>query len=243
MLSSTAKPFKLLVMMTLSYASRLSNVAVLGAFALALTGLSTGCAGKQKKNTGSAGAGSEVDWGLGSLDRSRCSEKGKRVITADVNRDNQPDIWKLYEVVKQDGEEVQILACKQSDLNQDGKVDVVDHYDSNGEVKMSEFDFDFDGHFDQTRFFVDGILVRDEKDMDFDNRPDYISYYEGGTVARIERDSNSDGKVDEWQYYEGGTLDRVGYDTNGSGKPDQWDRGPDKTAEEGDGSSSTEPVL
>ncbi len=199
---------------------------VLLATSLLAGAFAVGCGGTQKVG-GSGAAGSEVDWGMGNLDRSRCKESGKQVVTADTNQDNKPDVWKFYA----EGSETQRLLCKQVDLNVDGKVDLVDHYGADGKVEMSEFDLDFDGRFDQTAFYKLGKKVRLERDMDFDGRPDYVEFYENGRIARIERDSNNDGRVDEWQYYDNGKLDRIGYDTKGDGKADKWDRAPEEEAQ------------
>ncbi|MCG5056329.1 MAG: hypothetical protein KA712_25565 [Myxococcales bacterium] len=198
------------------------------------------CGGSQKKNTANAAGGSEVNWGMGNIDRSRCRESGKQVVTADTNQDNEPDVWKFYA----EGGETQRLSCKQVDLNLDSKVDLIDHYGDDGKVEMSEFDLDFDGRFDQTVFYSAGKRVRLERDMDFNARPDYVEFYENGKVARVERDANGDGRVDEWQYYENGKLDRIGYDTKGDGKADKWDRAaeePQAQAEAEPAAAATEP--
>src|SRR5690349_3986760 len=59
------------------------------------------------------------------VDRSKCSDKGKQVITADTNQDKKPDVWKFFVMAG----DVQILSCKQVDLNHDGKIDIVYYYD------------------------------------------------------------------------------------------------------------------
>lgn len=200
--------------------SSLVSAVLAGVF---LAGAAVGCGGTQKKGAAGAGSGG-IDWGMGNLDRSRCKESGKQVVTADTNQDSKPDVWKFYA----EGGDSQQMVCKQVDLNLDGKVDLVDHYGGDRKVEMSEFDLDFDGRFDQTIFYKDGRKVRSERDMDFDGRPDYVEFYENGRIARVERDSNADGRVDEWQYFDNGRLDRIGYDTKGAGKPDKWDRAPEE---------------
>jgi len=192
-----------------------------------LAGLVTvGCGGSQKTGTASAATTAADAWGTANVDRSRCKEGGKQVVTADTNQDEKPDVWKFYA----EAAGGQALTCKQVDLNVDGKVDLVDHYGADQKVEMSEFDLDFDGRFDQTVFFNAGKKHRLERDMDFNGKPDYVEFYENGKVVRIERDSNGDGRVDEWQYYENGKLDRIGYDTKGTGKADKFDRAPEETA-------------
>ena len=162
------------------------------------------------------------------VDRSKCDDKGKQVITADTNQDKKPDVWKFFATTTLNGQQVQALSCKQVDLNHDGKIDIVYFYDDRGaQTTLEEFDLDFDGKFDLTVYYVQGKKVREELDTNYDQRPDLWKYFEDEKLVRIERDTNNDGKVDEWQYFEGGKLDRIGYDTTGSGRVDRWDRAPE----------------
>jgi len=164
-----------------------------------------------------------------SVDRSKCSDKGKQVVTADINLDKKPDVWKFFTTVQQNGQSVSVLTCKQVDLNHDGKVDMVYYYDETGaQTTLEEFDLDFDGQFDVTTYYVGGKKVRKEEDTNLDKRPDVWTYLEDEKIVRVERDTDFNGKVDEWQYYEGGKLDRIGYDTSGSGQIDRWDRAPEE---------------
>jgi hypothetical protein len=163
-----------------------------------------------------------------SVDRSKCSDKGKQIVTADTNLDKKPDVWKFFTSVQQGGQTVSVLSCKQVDLNHDGKVDVVQYYDESGnQITLEEADLDFDGQFDVTIYYVNGKKVRKEEDTNLDKRPDVWTYYEDDKIVRIERDTDYNGKVDEWQYYEAGKLDRIGYDTTGTGRLDRWDRAPE----------------
>jgi len=198
--------------------------AVLG---LGLTAL-TGCGSTPRKDDNGLAANSNVP-AAPSVDRSKCSDKGKQVITSDTNQDKQPDVWKFFATgTDSAGQAVSVLSCKQVDLNHDGKVDIVYYYDASGaQTTLEEFDLDFDGKFDLTVYYVNGKKVREELDTNYDQRADLWKYYEDEKLVRIERDTNYDGKVDEWQYYEGGKLDRIGYDTSGSGRVDKWDRAPE----------------
>jgi hypothetical protein len=189
------------------------------------------CAETQKPAMQAAAADSNVP-APPNVDRTKCDDKGKQVITADTDGDRKPDVWKFFQTVQQNGQQVQVMTCKQVDLNHDGKIDLVSYYDDTGsQVTMDEADLDFDGKFDMTRYFVNGKKVREELDTNFDQRPDVWRYFEDEKLVRQERDTNNDGKVDEWQYYEGGKLDRIGYDTTGTGRVSKWDRAPE--AEEG----------
>jgi hypothetical protein len=191
-------------------------------------GLVLGCAGAQKTVGGPSSdlKVSSEDFGA-KFDRSRCDDRGKQMVSMDANGDGKADVIKLFLPVNQDGHAVQQLVCKQTDLDFDGKIDLVQYYGPNGELFMDEYSLNYSGKFNGRTFFQDGKKVRAEKDMDFDGKPDYFEFFEGGKLVRVERDHNADGKVDEWQYYENGRLDRIGFDTTGSGRVDKWERGPE----------------
>jgi hypothetical protein len=185
--------------------------------------LAGACGSKQQTPVSSAG----TQAGGIQVDPTRCNPSGKQVVTADVNNDKKTDVTKLYEVREVGGNKVQILTCKQVDLNHDERIDIVYHYDQAGALTLEEFDLDYDGRFDGWAYYQNGQRVREDRDMDLDGRPDHNEYFEGGRKVRIERDTNRDGKVDEWEYYENGKLDRIGYDSTGAGRADKWDRAPE----------------
>jgi hypothetical protein len=211
----------------------------IGAFGMAAL---TGCASsapKQQAEMVSSAPGTNVP-AAPNVDRSKCSEAGKQVVTGDTNMDKKPDVWKYFVSKSVGGNTVQVLVCKQVDLNHDGKLDLVTYYDDTGNsIEMEEADLDLDGKFDTIYYYANGKKVREENDMNFDSRPDVWKYFEEEKLVRIERDTNNDGKVDEWQYYEGGKLDRIGYDSTGSGKVDHWDRAPEGEEESGGGGAAT----
>jgi hypothetical protein len=197
--------------------------------ALLLGAALLGCGSKQTPGAGNPASGLKVsgsDFGA-KFDRSRCDDQGKQAVTMDANGDGKPDVIKLFVAVAQDGHTAQQLVCKQTDLDFDGKIDLVQYYGPNGELFMDEYSMDYSGKFNGRTFYQDGKKVRSEKDMNFDGKPDYFEFYEGGKLARVERDRNGDGKIDEWQYYENGRLDRIGWDTTGSGRVDKWERNPE----------------
>ena len=191
--------------------------------------LAPGCGSKQTPGAGDPTSGMKVsstDFGA-KFDRSRCDDQGKQAVTLDANGDGKPDVIKLFIATAQDGHTTQQLVCKQTDLDFDGKIDLVQYYGPAGELFMDEYSMDYSGKFNGRTFFQDGKKVRSEKDMDFDGKPDYFEFFEAGKVVRVERDRNADGKIDEWQYYENGRLDRIGQDTTGSGRVDKWERNPE----------------
>src|SRR5882724_5329661 len=104
------------------------------------------------------------------IDRSKCSDRGKEIVTADTNLDKKPDVWKFFQTVNVNGQKVQVLTCKQVDLNHDGK-------------------------FDLTVYYANGKKVREELDTNYDQKADLFKYYEDEKLVRIERDTNNDGKI------------------------------------------------
>ena len=193
---------------------------------LGVVGLSflLGCSGEAQKAQPETGGKRGLEGAK--EDRSRCNTSGKRVVTLDLNQDKQPDVWKIYAVKSEGGSKVEVLTCKEQDLNYDGRKDVWIYYDDQGSRQMEEMDLDFDGKVDLVTIRRGGKVVRQELDTNYDGKPDIIKYFEDEVLVRVERDSNNDGKVDYWEYYEGGQLDRVGYDKDGDGKPDDFDRAP-----------------
>jgi hypothetical protein len=166
-------------------------------------------------------------------DRSRCDDKKMRIVRLTTRGDGRPDIWKFYAATVESGTKLDVLVCKQVDLNHDGRVDVVAYYDATGNVVKEEIDLDFDSKFDETVFYEAGRVLRKELDRNHDGRPDVWSYYENDKLVRIEKDTQFRGRVDCWEYYEAGKLDRIGWDTTGSGRVDRWARAPDEPDEEG----------
>src|SRR5262249_24955874 len=71
-----------------------------------------------------------------------CEEKGQKPITIDVNKDGKADVWKYMQTVEEQGTKVDVLVCKEVDLNYDGNKDMWVHYDSQGNVTLEEFDLD-----------------------------------------------------------------------------------------------------
>lgn len=187
-----------------------------------------GCGGKTPAaNTPSnSPVFSSSDFGA-RVDRSRCDDSGKNVVSLDANGDGKPDVIKILQTSTVSGQQSQQLVCKQTDLDFDGKIDLVQYFGPAGDLVMDEYSMNYSGKFNGRTHFQEGKKIRAEKDMDFDGRPDYFEAYEGGKLVRIERDKNNDGKVDEWQYFENGRLDRIGYDTSGSGRVDKWERNPE----------------
>jgi len=145
-----------------------------------------------------------------SLDRSRCEEKGKRLVTVDTNRDGKPDVFKLYQ-----GND---LVCRKVDLDHDGHVDIVAHLDPGDIPVLEEFDLDFDGKIDEVVFYEKGQIVRKEFDTNHDGVPDIFKHFRDGRLVLLERDTKGSGTVDYWEEYSGGKLVKIKWlDPNAKG--------------------------
>ena len=143
----------------------------------------------------------------------------------DINGDGKPDVFKHYKEVGKK----KVIVKRESDLNADGKIDMVRLYNVKAQPTQETVDLDFDGNKDVVRSFDDGKLVREAFDMNLDGKPDLTKFYEDGALIRKEQDSKLDGKVDYWEYFdEKGKLERIGVDQDGDGSIDAW-----HTAEQG----------
>ena len=138
----------------------------------------------------------------------------------DLDHDGKPDTWRTTRRLP-DGREV--LVRVERDLNGDGRVDLREFYDAEGNLERQELDLDFDGKPDVILHFEKGQLASKEYAFGFDGKPHAWSYYEKGRLVRKERDENGDGRVDYWEYWENGEIDRVGIDLDGDGKVDRWE--------------------
>ena len=137
----------------------------------------------------------------------------------DINGDGKPDIFKHYKDVG----EKRVIVKRESDLNADGKIDMVRLYDVKARPTQETVDLDFDGNKDVVRTFEDGKLVREAFDMNLDGKPDLTKFFEDGALIRKEQDSKLDGKVDYWEYFdEKGKLERIGVDHDADGAIDAW---------------------
>ncbi|HEY0707381.1 MAG TPA: hypothetical protein VGG33_11325, partial [Polyangia bacterium] len=153
--------------------------------ALSLAGVGCGSSTAQ----GKAGGGMTT-----AVDNARCDSRGKQVVTSDTNGDKKADVLKIYQTVGSGSNAAQKLICKQVDLNNDNKIDIVYHYAADSSsLTFEEFDLDFDGRFDLRAFYQAGRKVREEMDTNYDNKVDFTKYYEADRLVRIERDANNDG--------------------------------------------------
>ncbi|MBJ80719.1 MAG: hypothetical protein CMH60_05310 [Myxococcales bacterium] len=156
----------------------------------------------------------------------------------DLNRDNTPDVFKYFKLVPNaNAPEIQTeqIVRKEIDINYDGKVDIIRHYDDTQQVASEETDLDFDGRIDSKSVYVNGGISHKELDTNYDDKADIIKHYKKGKVVRIETDTDLNGFVDRWEYYENDKLTRTGLDTDGDGNVDVWQKPEEKKSDETEG--------
>lgn len=155
----------------------------------------------------------------------RCNTEDASQIKEDLNNDGTVDVRKIYSQVG----ELQVLTCKESDINFDGKLDLYQFFDNNGKLKRDEADLDFDGNLDIISYWSNKYVFRQELDQNSDGIVDTIRYLKDGKIFKSEGDMDQNGVIDYWEYYTDGQLVRIGIDHDGDGKADQWNR--DKIAQ------------
>lgn len=150
-------------------------------------------------------------------------EEGHILEEVDLNGDQQPDIYNYY---RERSNASRLLLRKEVDLNLDGRVDIISHFDDDGTLQKEEMDGDYDGRIDWVDHYRNGVRVMSEYDTDFDGRPNVYKYFakkaNGSThLDRKERDTNGDGNIDYWERFDvDGQVIRTARDTDGDGKMD-----------------------
>lgn len=143
----------------------------------------------------------------------------------DSNRDGVVELKKYFKLDEKGNKN---LVKKEVDINLDGKVDYVYHYNNvnTDKIQMIEVDHDFDGAFDEVRFYspIDGTLSKKEFDTNFDGKADIVKRYYNGKLVRKEVDRNFDTKPDYWEYYQDNRLSRTEVDSNFDGRTDKIGR-------------------
>ena len=193
--------------------------------------LSGSCGSKKQQTVGMNLAGTGVAK-VPSVDPTLCDTKGKQVSTSDLNQDNRPDVWKLYETINDGGTKVQVLTCKQIDFDRDGRKDYVVAFHNKGGMLFEKIDFTFDGRFDSFTQYdrKTGLPYQVERDSDFDGAYDITEQYDAqGKLSAIQRDRNGDRNPDLWEQYEQGKLVAILYDDDFDKKVDRREEAPSET--------------
>jgi len=161
------------------------------------------------------------------VEHEACNESSGRVEVLDANGDGKADIKRVYNTST--GKEI----CRIADLNHDGKADMFEYFDANGDVRRREADYDDSGVVDAIEFFERGKIVRRELDTTGQHRIDTWDFFDGSSGKRLrrERDTTNDGRVDQWWTWDGDKV-TIAYDRDGDGKPD-----PNDTLVMGEGSA------
>ena len=114
--------------------------------------------------------------------------------------------------------------CVQFDMNFDGIIDITRFFGPDGSsIVREEHDFDFDGRLDQISFFENGQIARNELDTNFDNRIDTWLWCNNNLLERSERDRRHNGRADTWEVFQAGVIAEARYDENNDGNPDRWE--------------------
>lgn len=219
---------------------RMGSSDKLQAAALALSVLAAGCSGGAK-GSAAAGGTTAAKTQAHTLSMATVLDKQPTDVSCDATKpnyevseydtsgDDTPDVRKVFLRLGEGVLARLVLVCRESDLNADGRKDVVRYYSDEGKPLREEADRNFDGKMDEVTFFQEGQILRQEFDSTHDGKVDTKIYFDAGKPLRAERDLKARSTAerwqpDRWEYYEDGRVVRMGTDVDGDGKVDRWDR-------------------
>ena len=127
----------------------------------------------------------------------------------DSNGDGRPDRFAVYRHDK--------VIESTSDRNFDGKPDVWEHYDGNGDIQRAEQDQNFDGAADEWFTYKNGIVASSKTDADFNGIADWFATFEHGVIVRSEAIPDESGKAARRQIFKNGDLTEEWVDENRDG--------------------------
>ncbi|MEO8920102.1 MAG: hypothetical protein ABI488_21970 [Polyangiaceae bacterium] len=174
-------------------------------------------AGFQFGCNGAAGAGANsANGGITKRDTAvkheACDTSASDAEKIDTNGDGKTDVT----IVREGGREV----CRAVDLNFDGVVDAYSYFDSNGQLRRRENDYDKDGKIDEIVTFKSGQITEKDQSTALALHLDTWDFYQAGALVRTERDSNGDGVIDQWWEYPKPGCPLIHADVNNDGRPD-----------------------
>lgn len=187
-----------------------------------------GCKGKKNETTPKNTASLEIP----KVDPTLCETAGKNVVTSDLNKDNKPDVWRLYRTEDEGGTKIEFMTCKQVDMNQDGKKDWVVGYNRKGNPIFERTDYNYDGQFDMSAVYDQktGHYAEIDRDDDRDGRFEKKELYDTtGVLTAVRRDRNGDNQPDEWMQYKEQILIAILYDDDYDGRVDRREEIPGAT--------------
>ena len=83
-----------------------------------------------------------------------------------------------------------------TDTNKDGKEDVWQFLDKDGNIIRVEQDTNFDSKIDVWQYKKNEVLEKAEADSDFNGKIDRIQYFKDGKLEKEEDNANKNGKMD-----------------------------------------------
>lgn len=195
-------------------------------FCIVALGCATAACGGKNKDKGTKLMKQEKDDKkvAAKVDPSLCEIKGKKIVTSDLDRDNKPDVWRLYATVEEGETTVEFLSCRQTDYDHDGEKDHVIAFTQKGAKTFEKFDFDFDGRFDAFYQYdpKTGQKFEVQRETGFDGRYDVQEVYDDKeTLKTVKHDRNSDGNPDMWEQWVGEELVAILYDDDYDSKVDR----------------------
>jgi hypothetical protein len=170
-----------------------------------------------------------IDAAVPKVDPTLCDTAGKNIITADLNKDGRPDVWRMLKTEDEGGTKVEFMTCKQVDFDHDGRKDWVVGYNRKGGITFERADFDYDGKFDMSAVYdtKTNTVTEVERDSDFDGKFDLKENYDSaGQLISVKRDRNGDGAPDMWEQYKDGVLLAILYDDDFDNKVDRREEVP-----------------
>jgi hypothetical protein len=201
----------------------------------ALLALSVGCGGSSSSTGGKSTVATHdrskslPTEGKTAAQHCKGSDARYEVSEYDTSGDEKPDVRKVFLRLGEGTLARLVLVCRESDLNADGRKDVVRFYSDEGQALREEADRNFDGTMDEVTYFQEGQILRQEFDTQGDGKVDTKIFFDSGKPLRAERDLKARSTAerwqpDRWEYYEDGRVVRMGTDIDGDGKVDRWDR-------------------
>ncbi len=166
------------------------------------------------------------------VDPTLCETAGKNVVTSDLNKDDRPDVWRLYKTEDEGGTKIEFMTCKQVDFNADGRKDWVVAYNRKGNPIFEKTDYDYDGVWDMSAVFdgKTGHYAEIERDDDHDGRFEKKELYDSaGVLQSVRRDRNGDNQPDQWEQYKETILIAILYDDDFDGRVDRREEIPGAT--------------
>lgn len=129
--------------------------------------------------------------------------------TRDPDENSTLNVWQTYAGNKP--------VEQKTDMDEDGKIEKIILYDSEGLPASSRHDLDGDGYLEALRLYTKGELTRQEKDVNQDKKTDSITNFKNGMPTDQKEDSNFDGAFDVFTRFKDGLLYKIEEDSRFTG--------------------------